>query len=503
MPVRGSDAQIPLMGQSAPRIDPFASLGQILQLREMQDQREDNQRARAKEQQFEALAQQFGDDPETFVKEVSRLDPKMGATMAELYAKTRKEKFSAYGAQLDSETKQLELATRELQSIPDGDVPTAAAWRGKWVSRDPQLDQILPPPEALATPDVRQQVLGLGLSTVEFNKARADGVKAFISGDYRKGLGNTLAVAPSLEAAQATIAEAKAAVPRSAQGDVSLFEGLLAQSNGDLAAFQAAAGNAALDQKDRAAISDKATDNARADTQFQELMRHNQATEGQNAQTKAEAARHNRAMENKPTGGSGDDTGGLVDTVINNPMLWDELTPTVKGKIAGALAAKGFDGFGKPMSNAAIKQVAESKSAIDSLKDLRKVLQDNEQYIGPIAGLQALNPYSEANRAQARIDLVKQRVGKTLEGGVLRKEDEEKYKKILTTLRDVPATAISKIDGLVMTLDNDIKRFTAEQRLAGRRVNQEAKTSITGPSVGTTRTVKGVTYTWDGKGWLK
>ena len=39
-------------------------------------------------------------------------------------------------------------------------------------------------------------------------------------------------------------------------------------------------------------------------------------------------------------------------------------------------------------------------------------------------------------------------IGKALEGGVLRKEDEEKYKDILPTIGDTEAVALSKINGL-------------------------------------------------------
>lgn len=180
--------------------------------------------------------------------------------------------------------------------------------------------------------------------------------------------------------------------------------------------------------------------------------------------------------------GNGGGRSELVQAVLDNPELFDRLTAKQIGEIAPALSAAGFKGFGKAMNESAIAKVAESKSAIASLRDLRQVLSDNEQYIGPIAGFQALNPYSEARKAQAKIDLVKQRVGKALEGGVLRKEDEEKYKKILATLNDTPSTAISKVDGIIATLEKDLEVFIEEQRAAGRRVTSPAPPAKPGPS---------------------
>lgn len=166
---------------------------------------------------------------------------------------------------------------------------------------------------------------------------------------------------------------------------------------------------------------------------------------------------------------AGGDNSALVQAVLENPELYDRLTAAQIAKIAPALNAAGFKGFGKSLSESAIAQIAQTKSAITSLQDLRETLKENEQYIGPIAGLQALYPYSDARKAQAKIDLVKQRVGKALEGGVLRKEDEEKYKKILATLRDEPTTAIYKVDSIIQTLERDLETFIDTQRSAGRR----------------------------------
>lgn len=54
----------------------------------------------------------------------------------------------------------------------------------------------------------------------------------------------------------------------------------------------------------------------------------------------------------------------------------------------------------------------------------------------------------DAKKTQAVIDRVKQAIGKAFEGGVLRKEDEAKYAKILPTISDAPEIVVSKLDGL-------------------------------------------------------
>jgi hypothetical protein len=70
--------------------------------------------------------------------------------------------------------------------------------------------------------------------------------------------------------------------------------------------------------------------------------------------------------------------------------------------------------------------------------------------MGPIVGkLRRMVPWdTEAQSLQAKVDTTKQLVGKFLEGGVLRKEDEEKYKKILSQITDTPEVAQNKLGEL-------------------------------------------------------
>lgn len=160
----------------------------------------------------------------------------------------------------------------------------------------------------------------------------------------------------------------------------------------------------------------------------------------------------------------------LVEAVIANPELYNDLTATVKGKIAGELANRGFTGFGKILSDTAIKEINQTQGAVTELGFLKTLIEENQDKIGPITGLAAINPYSEARKIQADIDRIRQTVGKALEGGVLRKEDEEKYKKILATMTDTPSTAIYKIEALINSLNRDVSNYTELQGASGKNV---------------------------------
>jgi hypothetical protein len=184
----------------------------------------------------------------------------------------------------------------------------------------------------------------------------------------------------------------------------------------------------------------------------------------------------------KVTGGGGGGkpipTTGQVSpqtqSVIDNPSLFDDLTPTLKGQIVGELQANGYDTTNlgvKGLSDSAMAKISDTQKALYDLNDLRTIINTNQDKIGPITGLAALNPWSKSKKIQADIDRVKQTVGKALEGGVLRKEDEEKYKKILATLTDTPETALYKVDSIITSIQRDIETYKSLQEASGRSLN--------------------------------
>ena len=73
-------------------------------------------------------------------------------------------------------------------------------------------------------------------------------------------------------------------------------------------------------------------------------------------------------------------------------------------------------------------------------------------------------------KLQAEIDLARQTIGKALEGGVLRKEDEEKYRNILATITDQPEVALAKLDQLNTMLQRDQSRYRERLGASGRQL---------------------------------
>lgn len=112
---------------------------------------------------------------------------------------------------------------------------------------------------------------------------------------------------------------------------------------------------------------------------------------------------------------------------------------------------------GRPVTAGDAGMFAELDTALDDLATLRNTLTETKDATGTSAAVGAAMPAwatdlfgwgTDAKKRQGVIDRVKQVIGKALEGGVLRKEDEIKYAKILPTIQDTAAVAESKLAGL-------------------------------------------------------
>ena len=197
--------------------------------------------------------------------------------------------------------------------------------------------------------------------------------------------------------------------------------------------------------------------------------------------------------ENKGAVPKDGDTGpgkisSTTQAIIDNPSLFDDLTPTVRGKVVSELQANGYETSNlgtKTLSDTAITQISQTQKALDDLANLKSIVSSNTDKLGPIKGLAALNPWSSSRKLQADVDRIRQTVGKALEGGVLRKEDEEKYKKILATLTDTPSTAIYKIDALISSIQRDIETYKSLQQSGGRSLNVNAPLTKQGATIQT------------------
>lgn len=120
-----------------------------------------------------------------------------------------------------------------------------------------------------------------------------------------------------------------------------------------------------------------------------------------------------------------------------------------------------------PASNVAA--LSEMKAAINLLPSLWTLYEESKGVFNPALGkIRTINPYDQdAQKANATIFLIKQIIGKGLEGGVLRKEDEYKYEKILPKLTDTPQTVEAKIKLLEQILQEKQDTYISGYQEAG------------------------------------
>lgn len=131
------------------------------------------------------------------------------------------------------------------------------------------------------------------------------------------------------------------------------------------------------------------------------------------------------------------------------------------------------------LSDSAIGRTTDAQKALQGLDELDAILQQGYAG-GKIAGnLRKLNPLDTTFQTQqASIDRIRQIVGKALEGGVLRKEDEEKYKKILPTMQDEPAVYEAKVAQLRQMIGTDMQQYLQLQQGYGKGAGQVGGTDL-------------------------
>ena len=107
---------------------------------------------------------------------------------------------------------------------------------------------------------------------------------------------------------------------------------------------------------------------------------------------------------------------------------------------------------GRPVTSGDAGRLAELDNSIDLAgKLLNEMKTGTDAWLGtkvPDWLTQATGLGAESKAQNGMIKLAKQIIGKALEGGVLRKEDESKYSDILAKIEDPPEVANAKMQGL-------------------------------------------------------
>ncbi len=145
---------------------------------------------------------------------------------------------------------------------------------------------------------------------------------------------------------------------------------------------------------------------------------------------------------------------------------------------------------GRPVTSGDAGRISEVDNALDDIKRLTTTI-GGVGATGTLSKIGAKLPNAvtdltglgtEAKQKQALIDRVKQVIGKTLEGGVLRKEDELKYEKILPTIADPSAVVKTKLEGLDTAIRQRRERLLESLTNAGYDTGKFERTEKSKPT---------------------
>lgn len=167
------------------------------------------------------------------------------------------------------------------------------------------------------------------------------------------------------------------------------------------------------------------------------------------------AAKSGQALLNS-LGGNGQDQASLANLRHKNRMEQIRLSSELKGS-------------GKPqlrqLSANMVKNINEGNAIPAMLDDVNLLIESNQDMFNPLVGkFRSMNPYDEgAQSMEADLRARSQSFGRFMEGGVLRKEDEAKYKRMFPKIGDTPEVARRKLKTvrrlLIQKQNSDLEAF--------------------------------------------
>ena len=133
-----------------------------------------------------------------------------------------------------------------------------------------------------------------------------------------------------------------------------------------------------------------------------------------------------------------------LEASFPNGVPADALRMAMQGRKEARLSAEEDS---EKLPAARVESITEGAAVSRMLPDIEETIIGNSDVFGPIGGrARAANPYDEKSRTiDAQMRASSQAFGRFMEGGVLRKEDEEKYRKMFPQLSDTPDIATNKL----------------------------------------------------------
>ncbi len=152
-----------------------------------------------------------------------------------------------------------------------------------------------------------------------------------------------------------------------------------------------------------------------------------------------------------------------------------DISANTAGIIAGG-KEKGKRDAGLTLSASEAGKIGDFNASLAQLNVLSESFSNPDAPQGPISQIRKANPYDwQAQAKQQLVAATKQLVGKALEGGVLKAEDEKKYEKILPKIGDTYDSAIQKTKNLETMIGNAYNSRLEALRNSGYDVSKFEK----------------------------
>lgn len=162
-----------------------------------------------------------------------------------------------------------------------------------------------------------------------------------------------------------------------------------------------------------------------------------------------------------------DKNGQAYDVFTGEPI--SQRASGVSYKHVSMSSAGGQNGANglKTLPPSSIFALNEGKTVARLLPDVEAAIQKNEGKFGPITGrVRSANPYDvDAQTFDARMRSASQSFGKFMESGVLRKEDEEKYRKMFPQASDDDQVKKNKLEIIKRQL---AQKYEDDRKTLGR-----------------------------------
>lgn len=102
---------------------------------------------------------------------------------------------------------------------------------------------------------------------------------------------------------------------------------------------------------------------------------------------------------------------------------------------------------GKELTQNMVRTLNEGNQIPQMLDDVRAALEASKDIMGPVEGRRrSMNPWDERSQTlESQVRAASQAFGRFMEGGVLRKEDEAKYRRMFPNASDTPEVAKNKL----------------------------------------------------------